>query len=205
MAKMRHSPSRTSRSPQGPSLAQRKVGPGLSPQPPLVVHCGLCLGLGRWGLPEYMLTSQDLDPSPTPGAAGSIWGNHLEPERGLDVSPGSQGVFIYIPSLTSSGHPVLSQDKRAVCHSSSSTPSQHLEDYPQRWDTLPGSVYYVPTPCPCPGPQAHPAVQVMVISVHRPGTLPSTFTHYFMRPSHAGIYSWELRRGRFRIAQEPRT
>lgn len=178
MAKTRHSPSRTSRSPQRPSLAQWKVGPGLSPQPPLVVHCGLCLGLGRWGLPECMPTSQDLGPSPPLGAAGGIWGNHLEPEWGLYVPPDSQGVFVYIPSLTSSGHPFLSQDERAVCHSSNSTPSH-------TWRTTHRCGIHCQALCTvCPLPalaqtqQAHPAVQIMIISFHQSGTLPSTSAHY---------------------------
>lgn len=174
---MRHSPSRTSRSPQGPSLAQWKVGPGLSPQPPLVVHCGLCLGLGRWGLPECMLTSQGLDPSPTPGAAGSIWGNHLEPE-GVWMLPQTprECLFIFLHS-----HPLGILSSPRTRELSATRPVPHP---PSTWRTVHRGGYTARlcTRCPLPAlaqaQQAHPAVQVMVIIVHRPGTLPSTFTHY---------------------------
>lgn len=151
-------------------------------------------------------TSQDLNPNPPPGAAGGIWGSLLEPERGMNVpQTPRECLFIYLYSSThTSGHPVHSQDERAVCRSSSSTPSQHLEDYQQRGIHCQALYALCPLPALAQAQQAQHAAQMMVISDHWPGTLPTTFTHYLCAP-HMPHLSWEVRVERFRNAQEPRT
>lgn len=138
---------------------------------------------------------------PTPGAAGGIWGSHLEQERGLDVpQTPREYLFIYIPPG------VLSSPRtRAVCHSSSSPLSQH---YPQRTTHRGGYTARLCMLCahslPLPRPSRPTCCPDDGHQCPWPGTCPLPSLIIYV-PLTCRIYSWEVRVERFRIAQEPRT
>lgn len=80
---------------------------------------------------------------PTPGAAGGIWGSHLEPEQRLDAPPRLPG-SVYLYPL----HPCLSGSLSSPRARGTSVhpPIQFhalplpTEDCPQRWGKLPSSL-----------------------------------------------------------------